>query len=129
MENRVGPSACNSSKRGGLVFFWGAGRGKRLYSVGVFRWFNKRLAFSLVSCKIGNGKKIANIKSRKIFGCIGFWRIYQNRRDADAVYRDCVFFPWRALGPLAGDLPACFEVRMASVVVALNSEIVIETKD
>jgi hypothetical protein len=62
------------------------------------------------------------ISVRKIFGGIGFWRIYQNRCDINVVYRDCVLRPWRALGPLVGDLPACLEVCMASVVVALSSD-------
>ena len=122
MENYFGPSVDYGYQHGVLVNFWGAGRGKPLYSVGVFRWFNQRLAYSFIFNKVGVGKKIAKIKSRKIFNCISFWRIYQNRRDVDVVCRDCLLRPWRALGPLVGDLPACSEVCVAGVVVALSSE-------
>ena len=122
MENSVGSNVDYSYQHGDLVNFWGAGRGKPLYSVGLFRWFNKRLAYNPVFSEVGVGKKIANIESRKIFSGISFRRIYQNRRDLDAVCRDCVFCPWRALGPLIGDLPACLEVCLAGVVVALRSD-------
>jgi hypothetical protein len=36
-----------------------------------------------------------------------FRRIYKNRRDIDAVYRDCVLGLGGALGPIVGDLCAC----------------------
>lgn len=122
MEDSVGPNVDYSYQHGVLVNFWGAGRGKPLYSVGVFRWFNQRLAFNPVFNQVGVGKEIANIESRKIFSGISFRRIYQNRRDLNAVYWDCVFSPRRALGPFIGDLPACLEVCLAGVVVALSSD-------
>ena len=112
-----------------MVNFWGAGRGKPLYSVGLFRWFNKRLAISLVFDQAGVGKKYADIESRELFSGIGFGRIYQNRRYFDAVFRGCIFDPGRSLGPIVGDLCAGPKVCVAGVVMALRVINEIEPKD
>ena len=80
------------------------------------------LPTTLFLTRLELAKKIAKIESRKVFSGISFWRIYKNRRDINVVYRDCVLRPWRALGPLVGDLPACLEVCLAGVVVALSSD-------
>ena len=107
MEDFGCASSTYCVKYGVLVFFWRPDWDKPLYSIGIFRWFNERLALSPVFNQAGIGKKNASVKSRKLFGGIGFGRIYKNRRDFDAVFGDCILGPGRISGPFAGDLCAC----------------------
>ncbi len=107
MEDCGCASSHHRAKYGDLVNFWGAGRGKPLYSVGLFRWFNKRLAVNFIFNKVGDSKKNANIEPRELFGGIGFGRIYQNRRYIDAVYGGSVLDPGRALDSIVVDLCIC----------------------
>ena len=107
LENFGCASSCYCAQYGDLVIFWGAGGHKHLYSIGLFRWFNQRLAVSPVFNQVGVGNKSASIKPWELFGGIGFRRIYQNRCDFDAVFRGCILGPRRILGPIVGDLCAC----------------------
>lgn len=105
MENYFGPSVDYGNQHGNLANFWGAGRGKPLYSVGLFQGglISVLPSSTLFLTRLELAKKSQRLNPGSFFGSISFWRIYKNRCDIDAVCGECIPRPRRALGPAIGD--------------------------